>query len=364
MENSMHEKEFIEKLSKDNKKLINNLKFRYKKNFTFFYDKLVIDKFREDFPEKVKEYEQISLKKEPWLKYQRHNLQQRINRMIFPSVLEKREGVSRKGIGAHLVHLSYSENHERRIFDYGDTFMPNPDINFGEHYTLSEISANRQSNIPLESDKYYQIDKDIFSREIECISREQSLSIWSSLYDYGILNENNVIVSNANIYNDSIAVIIDPELSVFARDIMITIEKHRLPIYDPSLIDNPHYEDCLDRLKRSDDKIHSYNLENEIILLYKKGMDLTELEQSFSRYDINYTMIKKFIQRVDDYEIICMFFGLRGYEQRTQEDIASIFKVTQPAVVKRVNKIKSKLANIYKRLELEVRGQGAEDEDN
>lgn len=289
MDLDLDSEEFYRKLKKDNEKLnriVSNSKLKYKKNFTFFYDNKIIEKYRKDFPDKVAEFEQIALSKEPWLKYQKKNLDQRVNKIILPSILEKKEGVSRKGVGAHLVHLSYSENHERKTCDYGDN-NNSKDINYGFHFKLSDIVAER----PL---------------------------------DMGHGNES--------------------------------------IICDPSLIDNPHYEDCLDRLKNPDSEI----ITEEIYNMYKNGKSVEEIHEEIygevAGKNIDLLKIKKIIQQLEDYEIICMFFGLKNYIQKTQEDIARMLKITQPAVVKRINKIKIKLAKIYKDLNKEI--ENMEDIDN
>lgn len=278
MESDFESDEFLKKLEKDNEKLnriISNSRLKYKKNFTFFYDIEIIKKYRKDFPDKVKEFEQQALKKEPWLKYQRKNLDQRVNKIILPSILEKKEGVSRKGVGAHLVHLSYSENHERKTCDYGDS-SNSKDINYGFHFKLSDIVAERPLDIIIENES------------ITC---------------------------------------------------------------DPSLIDNPHYEDCLDRLKNPYINIDT----DKIYKMYKDGKSVEDIFEEYSEENIDILKIKKIIQQSEDYEIICMFFGLKNHMQRTQEDIARILKVSQPAIVKRINKIKMKLAKIYKEMDLEIR---------
>lgn len=284
---------FKSRLQEDNKrlnKIVSNFKLRYKKNFSFFYDELIVEKFRKDYPEKVVEYKKAALKKEPWLKYQPQNFKQRVDKMIFPSVLEKREGVSRKGVGAHLVHLSYSENHDRRQDDYGDSQSINTDINYGTHYTLSDIAALHPRDINFEEKTQ---NGEIASVSLHC---------------------------------------------------------------DPSIIDNPNAEDCLDRLKRPQDEIQSRNLGDEIEALYRDGKTIEEIADEFVRTGIAKSEIKKFTQKIDDFEITCMFFGLRGYATRTQEEIARIFKVTQPAMFKRINKIKLKLATLYRELDEEIGG--------
>ena len=239
--------------------------WKYKKNFTFSYDAEIIEQFKKKNPDVVQEYRSFLLKKEPWLNYQEENLVKKLNQMILPSVLEKKEGISRKDIGADLKHLSYSENHTRT--KNGGDATKSSDINFGTHTTLGGIVGDSQKTVYVEH-----IDETV--------------------------------------------------------------------AFDPCLVDI-----CLEQLKRDNGRIKDLGLENEIYLLYSNKVDSHGILSKFT--DIDQKDLLKFINNVQDYEVICMFYALRGYKKTTQEKIAAMFNITQPAVIKRINRAKNRFLEIY-----------------
>jgi hypothetical protein len=247
------------------KRINSSPSWKYKKNFTFSYDAEVIAQFKKQNPAIVQEYRGFLLKKEPWLKYQEENLVKKLNQMILPSVLEKREGVSRKDVGADLKHLSYSESHSR-VKNGGDS-TKSSDINFGTHTTLDGIVGESQKTVYIEH-----VDETV--------------------------------------------------------------------VFDPCLVDT-----CLEQLKRDNGKIKDCGLEEEISNMYNNKV---EMQIILERYNgIDQKDLLRYINNIQDYEVICMFYSLRGFKKTTQEQIAAMFNITQPAVIKRINRAKNRFLEIY-----------------
>lgn len=111
-----------------NKKLKQNAMF-YKDNVHHDYDASIIEKFKQENPEKVEQIKQKLIKKYPHIIYQEKNLNRKLNKEILPPVLMKSDGyffatknhegkkVGKTGGG---THLPYFETFDENYHETGD----------------------------------------------------------------------------------------------------------------------------------------------------------------------------------------------------------------------------------------------------
>jgi len=90
----MDEKDLRNLINKGKKNILFQKFNKYKNNIRFDYDEFVIKEFRKKFPEEVKKLEEEVKKRLKYLRYKSYKkfLDKKVDKMIFPSVLERPDG--------------------------------------------------------------------------------------------------------------------------------------------------------------------------------------------------------------------------------------------------------------------------------
>ena len=120
----------LEKLVRDsNKKIKQNIK-QYKDNVRHTYDEAMIQKFKDENPEKAQAMRQELIDAQPYLKYNLKTLEKKLDKIILPPILEKPDGyfysITSK-INGVSVNKTYGGYHLPIMEGYSEAFHETDD---------------------------------------------------------------------------------------------------------------------------------------------------------------------------------------------------------------------------------------------